>query len=106
MRSYKFCSLNLESKVQWYHLLDKKWRRFCGQEGEGVCLEYSPNSLSSLQLYIFRSAGKITNMKLNMYDFHKTRQENQENAFKNLMFKRGSKHLLKDIERKDYKKKK
>ena len=41
-----------------------------------------------------------------MYDFHKTRQENQENAFKNIMFKRGNKHMLKDIERKDYKKKK
>lgn len=41
-----------------------------------------------------------------MYDFHKTRQENQENAFKNSLFKRGQKHLLKEIERKDYKKKK
>jgi len=41
-----------------------------------------------------------------MYDFHKTRQENQENAFKNSMFKRGQKQLLHSIERKDYKKKK
>lgn len=48
-----------------------------------------------------------------MYDFHKTRQENQENAFKNSMFKKGFKyvlhrfrHLLKDIQRKDYKKNK
>ena len=41
-----------------------------------------------------------------MYDFHKTRQENQENAFKNSMFKRGQKNLLKEIQRKDYKKKK
>jgi hypothetical protein len=28
-----------------------------------------------------------------MYDFHKTRQENHENAFKNVMFKRGSKYF-------------
>jgi hypothetical protein len=28
-----------------------------------------------------------------MYDFHKTRQENHENAFKNVMFKRGFKYL-------------
>jgi hypothetical protein len=41
-----------------------------------------------------------------MYDFHKTRQENHENAFKNVMFKRGNRNLLKEIERKDYKKKK
>jgi adenine-specific DNA methylase len=27
-----------------------------------------------------------------MYDFHKTRQENHENAFKNIMFKRGFKY--------------
>lgn len=32
-------------------------------------------------------------MQLNMYDFHKTRQENHENAFKNVMFKRGFKYL-------------
>lgn len=48
-----------------------------------------------------------------MYDFHKTRQENHENAFKNLMFKKGYKYtlhlfrnMLKDIQRKDYKKNK
>lgn len=41
-----------------------------------------------------------------MYDFHKTRQENQENAFKNFLFKKGQKYLLKEIQRKDYKKNK
>lgn len=41
-----------------------------------------------------------------MYDFHKMRQDNQENAFKNTLFKKSQKHLLKEIQRKDYKKNK
>lgn len=41
-----------------------------------------------------------------MYDFHKMRQDNQENAFKNALFKRGCRHLLREIQRKDYKKNK
>ena len=41
-----------------------------------------------------------------MYDFHKMRQDNQENAFKNTLFRKGQKHLLREIQRKDYKKNK
>jgi len=35
-----------------------------------------------------------------MYDFHKSRHENNENEFRHKMFKRGQKHLLADIKRK------
>jgi heat shock transcription factor 1 len=38
--------------------------------------------------------------QLNMYDFHKSRHENNENEFRHKMFKRGQKHLLADIKRK------
>lgn len=38
--------------------------------------------------------------QLNMYDFHKSRHENNENEFKHKLFKRGQKHLLADIKRK------
>jgi len=38
--------------------------------------------------------------QLNMYDFHKSRQENNENEFRHKLFKRGQKHLLSEIKRK------
>jgi len=38
--------------------------------------------------------------QLNMYDFHKSKQDNKENEFKHKLFKRGHKHLLADIKRK------
>ncbi|CAD8194636.1 unnamed protein product [Paramecium pentaurelia] len=38
--------------------------------------------------------------QLNMYDFHKTRHDNNENEFKHKSFQRGKKHLLSQIKRK------
>ncbi|CAK93879.1 unnamed protein product (macronuclear) [Paramecium tetraurelia] len=38
--------------------------------------------------------------QLNMYDFHKTRHDNNENEFKHKLFQRGKKHLLSQIKRK------
>jgi len=38
--------------------------------------------------------------QLNMYDFHKSKQDGKENEFKHKLFKRGQKHLLADIKRK------
>ncbi|CAD8187500.1 unnamed protein product [Paramecium octaurelia] len=38
--------------------------------------------------------------QLNMYDFHKTRHDNNENEFKHKLFQRSKKHLLSQIKRK------
>ncbi|CAD8211108.1 unnamed protein product [Paramecium pentaurelia] len=38
--------------------------------------------------------------QLNMYDFHKTRHDNNENEFKHKLFQRGKKELLSQIKRK------
>lgn len=38
--------------------------------------------------------------QLNMYDFHKSKQDGKENEFKHKLFRRGQKHLLADIKRK------
>ncbi|CAD8200691.1 unnamed protein product [Paramecium octaurelia] len=38
--------------------------------------------------------------QLNMYDFHKTRHDNNENEFKHKLFQRGKKNLLSQIKRK------
>ena len=35
-----------------------------------------------------------------MYDFHKIRNDNNENEFRHKFFKKGSKHLLGEIKRK------
>ena len=39
-------------------------------------------------------------VKLNMYDFHKTRHDNNENEFKHKLFRKGQKNLLSQIKRK------
>lgn len=38
--------------------------------------------------------------QLNMYDFHKSKQDSKENEFKHRLFRRGQKHLLSEIKRK------
>jgi len=38
--------------------------------------------------------------QLNMYDFHKSKQDGKENEFKHKLFKRGQRHLLSEIKRK------
>ncbi|CAD8095329.1 unnamed protein product [Paramecium primaurelia] len=38
--------------------------------------------------------------QLNMYDFHKTRHDNNENEFKHNLFQKGKKHFLSQIKRK------
>lgn len=38
--------------------------------------------------------------QLNMYDFHKSKQDSKENEFKHRLFRRGQKHLLAEIKRK------
>jgi hypothetical protein len=38
--------------------------------------------------------------QLNMYDFHKSKQDGKENEFKHKLFRRGQKHLLSEIKRK------
>lgn len=38
--------------------------------------------------------------QLNMYDFHKSKQDGKENEFKHKLFRRGQRHLLNDIKRK------
>lgn len=38
--------------------------------------------------------------QLNMYDFHKSKQDSKENEFKHKLFRRGQKHLLAEIKRK------
>jgi hypothetical protein len=94
-------------------MLDQKWRRIHRQKGQRVLRKYPTHLFPSQQLHLLRTTGTTHGIQLNMYDFHKTRQENHENAFKNLMFKKGCKynfhlrrHMLKDIQRKDYKKNK
>ena len=102
-----------EWQVLRHHLLDQKRRGLHRAEGQIVFRKHSAYLLSAQQLYFLRPTSRSLPTQLNMYDFHKTRLENHENAFKNLMFKKGYKywdkpirHLLKDIQRKDYKKNK
>jgi hypothetical protein len=61
------------------------------EESEGLLRNSPAHLLPPQQLHLLRPPGTPLPTQLNMYDFHKTRQENHENAFKNLMFKRGYK---------------
>eukprot|EP00742_Colponemidia_sp_Colp-10_P002810 GILJ01003004.1.p1 GENE.GILJ01003004.1~~GILJ01003004.1.p1 ORF type:complete len:691 (-),score=107.59 GILJ01003004.1:290-2311(-) len=71
------------------------------QEGDAFVVK-NPNDFSERVLPKFFKHNNFASFvrQLNMYDFHKTRQENNANEFRHPLFRRGQRHLLKDIKRK------
>ena len=60
----------------------------------------------TLQLFIFRQAGSPFDIQLNMYNFHKIRENSQESYFHHECFNSSDRDALADIKRKPEKKKK
>lgn len=80
--------------------------RLCDHQRRNLRQGGPPQVLQALQLFIFCEAGSSFDIQLNMYNFHKIRENSQESYFHHECFNSNDRDALADIKRKPEKKKK
>ena len=80
--------------------------RVCDNQRGALRQGGAPQVLQALQLFVFREAGSPFDIQLNMYNFHKIRENSQESYFHHECFNATDRDALADIKRKPEKKKK
>lgn len=82
-----------------------QWNRFCRGGWVNLFQRGPAEIFQAQQLLIFCETGIFALIQLNMYNFHKIRENNAESYFHHHSFDRSNEQKLADIHRKPEKKK-